>query len=216
MNCRGRECRRWGKVRSIWWDSSFSHLNDQAKNTIGQRSSILAQWPPWKSQELKKPRLQWKIAKWFCKICSMCENMISCVKIWLSMDICVKYAQCVKIWLFVLKFDFQWIFVWNMLIVWKYYHLRKKLTFIGYLCEICSMFENMAICVKMWILLDICVKYAQCVKIWPLDVLVLFLKCVLFLKSCVQFLMDTILNLAIVQFLIKKKGDAPTKCVSRI
>jgi hypothetical protein len=51
------------------------------------------------------------------------------------------------------------------------------------------------------------VKYAQCVKIWPFDVLVLFLKCVQFLKSCVQFLMDTILNLAIVQFLMKKKGD---------
>jgi hypothetical protein len=28
-----------------------------------------------------------------------------------------------------------------------------------------------------------------------------------FLKSCVQFLMDTILNPAIAQFLMKKKGD---------
>jgi hypothetical protein len=45
------------------------------------------------------------------------------------------------------------------------------------------------------------VKYAQCVKIW------LFLKCVEFLKSCVKFPMDTILNLVIVQFLMKKKGD---------
>jgi hypothetical protein len=36
-------------------------------------------------------------------------------------------------------------------------------------------------------------------KIYPYDILVLFLK-------CVQFLMDTILNLAIVQFLMKKKG----------
>jgi hypothetical protein len=35
------------------------------------------------------------------------------------------------------------------------------------------------------------VKYAQCVKIWSFDVLVLFLKCVQFLKSCIQFLMDT-------------------------
>jgi hypothetical protein len=52
------------------------------------------------------------------------------------------------------------------------------LTFIGYLCEICLMFQNMAICVKMLLLLDICVKYAQCVKIWPFDVLILFLKCV--------------------------------------
>jgi hypothetical protein len=52
------------------------------------------------------------------------------------------------------------------------------------------------------------VKYAQCVKIWLFDVLVLFLKCVQFLKSCVQFLMDTILNLVIVLFLVMKKGDA--------
>jgi hypothetical protein len=54
------------------------------------------------------------------------------------------------------------------------------------------------------------VKYAKCVKIW------LFLKCVQFLKSCVQFLMDTILNLAIVQFLMKKKGDALWLRASRI
>jgi hypothetical protein len=54
------------------------------------------------------------------------------------------------------------------------------------------------------------------------------LKCVQFMKSCVQFLMDTILNQAIVQFLIKKrethvmgarllseeKGDMPMKCSS--
>jgi hypothetical protein len=39
--------------------------------------------------------------------------------------------------------------------------------------------------------LDIDVKDAQRVKIWSFDVLVLFLK-------SVQFLMDTILNLAIV------------------
>jgi hypothetical protein len=39
-----------------------------------------------------------------------------------------------------------------------------------------SMFENMAICVKILLSLDICVKYAQCVKIW------LFLKCVQFPK----------------------------------
>jgi hypothetical protein len=81
--------------------------------------------------------------------------MTICVKIWLSLDICVKYAQCVKIWL----------------------------------------------------LLHICVKYTQCVKIWPFDVLVLFLKRVQFLKPCFQFLMGTILNLTIVQFLMKKKGD---------
>jgi hypothetical protein len=51
------------------------------------------------------------------------------------------------------------------------------------------------------------VKYVQCVKIWPFDVLVLFLKCVQFLKRCVLFLMDSILNLSIVHFLMKKKGD---------
>jgi hypothetical protein len=60
------------------------------------------------------------------------------------------------------------------------------------------------------------VKYVQCVKIWPFDILVLYLKCVQFLKSCVLFLMDTILNLAIVQFLMKKKGDTPMKHTSRI
>jgi hypothetical protein len=48
------------------------------------------------------------------------------------------------------------------------------------------------------------VKYAQCVKIW------------LFLKSCVQFLLDIILNLAIVLFLKKKKGDACSLHASRI
>jgi hypothetical protein len=51
-----------------------------------------------------------------------------------------------------------------MLNVSKYDHLCENLTFNGYLCEICSMFENMAICVTMRLLLDICVKYAQCVK----------------------------------------------------
>jgi hypothetical protein len=51
-------------------------------------------------------------------------------------------------------------------------------------------------------------KYAQCVKIWPFDGLVLFLMpYVQFLKPCIQFLMNIILNLAIIQFLIKKKGD---------
>jgi hypothetical protein len=60
------------------------------------------------------------------------------------------------------------------------------------------------------------VKYAQCMTIWPFDVVVLFLKSVQFLKSCVQFLMDTILNLAIVQFLMKIKRDMPTKRVSPI
>jgi hypothetical protein len=43
-----------------------------------------------------------------------------------------------------------------------------------------------------------------------------FLKCVQFLKSCVQFFMDTILNLTIAQFLMKKKGDALSVRASRI
>jgi hypothetical protein len=98
-----------------------------------------------KVKNFKKPRPQQKVAKWLCKICSMCENMAICVKIWLSLNICVKYAQCVKIWPFVRKFDFHWIFVWNMLNVWKYDNLCATLTFIGYLCEICSMCENMVV-----------------------------------------------------------------------
>jgi hypothetical protein len=36
-----------------------------------------------------------------------------------------------------------------------------NLTFIGYLCEIYSMCENMTIYVKISLLLDICVKYAE-------------------------------------------------------
>jgi hypothetical protein len=52
-------------------------------------------------------------------------------------------------------------------------------------------------------------------KILPFDVLVLFLKCAQFLISCIQFLMDTILNLAIVQFFNEEKGRcAHATCVS--
>jgi hypothetical protein len=103
-----------------------------------------------KVKNFKKTRLQWKVAKWLCKICSICENM----------------TICVKIWPFVWKFDFYWIFVWNMFNVWKYGHLCENVTFIGYLCEICLMCENMSIYVKIWLLLNIWVKYAQCLKIW--------------------------------------------------
>jgi hypothetical protein len=71
-----------------------------------------------KVKNFEKPRVQWKVAKWLCKICE-------CVKIWLSLDICVKYGQWVKIWPFKWKFDFHWIFVWNMLNVWKYNHLSE-------------------------------------------------------------------------------------------
>jgi hypothetical protein len=51
-----------------------------------------------KVKNFKKPRPQREVPKWLCKICSMCENMVICVKIWLSIDICVKYDQYVKIW----------------------------------------------------------------------------------------------------------------------
>jgi hypothetical protein len=64
-----------------------------------------------------KPRPQWKVAQWLCKICSMCEK-----------------------WWVVWKCDLYWIFVWNMLNVWKYGHLCEKLNFIGYLCQ----------CLKIW------------------------------------------------------------------
>jgi hypothetical protein len=70
-----------------------------------------------------------------------------------------------------------------MLNVWKYGYLSENLTFIGHLCEICYM----------------CQKYGY------------LMSCVLFLKPCIQFLMDTILktilNLAIIMFLIEEKGD---------
>jgi hypothetical protein len=97
-----------------------------------------------KVKNFKKPRPQWKIEKWLCKICSVCENMTICV-----------------------KNNFVWIFVWNMLNVWKFDHLCENLTFIGYLCEIYSMCENMVICVKkltsIGYLCDIC---SMC-EIWP-------------------------------------------------
>jgi hypothetical protein len=93
-----------------------------------------------KVKNSKKPRPQRKVAQWLCKICSICENIVSCVKMWLVLNVCVKYAKCVKIWLFMWKFDFHWIFV--------------------------SIFENMVICVEILFSLNIFVKYAQRVKIW--------------------------------------------------
>jgi hypothetical protein len=116
-------------LSSPWWSSQEYLHNDRLE----------------KVKNFKKPRPQRKVAKWLCKICSMCENltfngylckicsmcenMTICVKNWLSMDICVKYAQCVKIWPFVWKCDFYWIFVWNMLNVWKYGHLMSWFCF---------------------------------------------------------------------------------------
>jgi hypothetical protein len=52
----------------------------------------------------------------------MFENMVIYVKMRLLLDIYV-----------------------NMFNVWKYDHLCENVTFIGYLCEICSMCDNMAI-----------------------------------------------------------------------
>jgi hypothetical protein len=120
----------------------------------------------WKYDQLSE---KWTFIRYLCEICSMCENIVIWVKIWLSLDIYVKYAHCVKISLFEWNFDFHWIFVWNMLNVWKYSNLSKNLTFIEYLCEICSMCKNIAIWVKIWLSLFICVKYAQYMKIWPFD-----------------------------------------------
>jgi hypothetical protein len=57
--------------------------------------------------------------------------------------------------------------MWNILNVWEYGHLCENLTFIVYLCEIWSMCENIAICVKIWLSLVIYVKYTQCVRIRP-------------------------------------------------
>jgi hypothetical protein len=46
------------------------------------------------------------------------------------------------------------------------------------------------------------------VKIGQFDILVLFLKVCAVSQALCSVFMDTILNLAIVQFLMKKKGDA--------
>jgi hypothetical protein len=60
-----------------------------------------------------------------------------------------------------------------------------------------SMFANMVTCVEILLSLDICVKYAQCVKIW------LFLKCVQFHEVLCSVSSEA-------------KGDTPTECVSQI
>jgi hypothetical protein len=90
-------------------------IKDQAKNTIGQRRSLLVQWPPWKSQEFQKTKTAMESSK---------------------------------------------MTLWNMLNVWKYGHLCENLTFIGYLCEICSMCENLTfiwyLCQNM-VISEVCV-----------------------------------------------------------
>jgi hypothetical protein len=160
MNHQSRECCRWGRVWSVWWDNSFHHLDDQAKNTNGQWSFVLAQRPPWKSQEIQKTKSTMERSKMIAH-----TMLIKCLFLWN----CEEYPRCVKIWSFEWKFDFHWSFVWNILNVWKYYHLSKKLTFIDHLCEISSMCANMVIWVKILFSLVICVKYHQCVKIWSFE-----------------------------------------------
>jgi hypothetical protein len=54
------------------------------------------------------------------------------------------------------------------------------------------------------------VKYVKCVKIWQFDGLVQFL------KPSIQFLMNTIMNLAIVRFLMKKRRHALSTHVSHL
>jgi hypothetical protein len=71
-----------------------------------------------------------------------------------------------------------------MLNVLKYDHLCESLTFNGYLYEICSMCENMTFIGYLCETCSMCEHMA-------IDVLVLFLKCVQFSKSCVQFLVET-------------------------
>jgi hypothetical protein len=118
-------------LSSSWWSSQEYHRS--------MKLLTCAMTTMKKIKNSKKPRLQRKVAQWLYKICSMCENMVSCVKMWLVLNICVKYAKCVKIWPFVWKltfirylcqclkiwsfmwkFYFQWIFMWNMFNVWKY------------------------------------------------------------------------------------------------
>jgi hypothetical protein len=99
----------------------------------------------WRILSTNKALYLWNDHHEKVKNLTVMENMTIYAKIILSLDICVKYAQCVKIWPFFWNLDFHLIFVWNMLNVWKYVHLCENLTFIRYLCEICSMCENMII-----------------------------------------------------------------------
>jgi hypothetical protein len=159
-------------------------------------------------------------------------NILKCVKIWPFVWKIYFY------WIFVWKFYFYWIFVWNMLNVWKYDHLCENLTFIGYLCEICSMFENMAIyCENVTFIRYWCEICSMCenMAVWCENATFIWYCCeicsmcenidISFLGSicrvCVGYdvlcsVWWTLLSRAIVQFLMNKKGDTPTKCVSRI
>jgi hypothetical protein len=115
--------KRWiVSVKNVVDEEEFDQFNEIppfATSMIKSRTPLANETPYLcnnhheKVKNFKKPRLHRKVAKWMCKICSMCENMIICVKISLSLDIYVKYAQCVKIWPFVWKFDFYLIFVWK-------------------------------------------------------------------------------------------------------
>jgi hypothetical protein len=83
------------------------------------------------------------------------------------------------------KCDLYWIFVWNMLNVWKYGHLCEKMTFIGYLCH----------CLKIWSL--VWKFYFHWIFLWNiLNVWKYgcFWSACSFLKSCVQFLVKCVLS----------------------
>jgi hypothetical protein len=170
-----------------------------------------------KVKNFKKPRPQQKVAKWLCKICSMCGNMTICVKSWVSLDICVKYTECGKVWPFVWKFDFHWIFVWNMLNVWKYDHFCENLTFIGYLCEICSMCE---ICSFVWKFYFHWIFVWNMLNVWKHGHLMSWLcfwSVCSFWSLVVQFLMDTILNLTMCSVCGEEKGRRVlTRCISHL
>jgi hypothetical protein len=61
------------------------------------------------------------------------------------------------------------------------------------------------------------VKYAQCVKIWPFDILVLFLiPCVQFSEALCSVSDGHCIESGNFQFLMKKKGDMLLLCPSLI
>jgi hypothetical protein len=100
----------------------------------------------------------------------------------------------VKIWSVVWKCDLYWIFVWNMLNVWKYVHLCENLIFTGYLCQCLKIWSFMWKFYLHWIFLW------NMLNLWKYGY---FWSVCSFLKYCVQFL-------------VKQKGEAPTECTSLI
>jgi hypothetical protein len=120
----------------------------------------------------------------------------------------------VKIWSVVWKCDLNWIFVWNMLHVWKYDHLCEKLTFIVYLCQCLIIWSFVWKFYFHWIFLW------NMLNVWKYGC---FWSVCSFLKSCVQFLVKCVLSgeakgrhtyRTHVSHL--SKGDVPTERVSHI